>query len=73
MTSRVSDLDALDIDPGTPGFFLRPDYYEVLGRLRADAPVFEYEPGVKAVTRYARHPRDQSGPGHVLLRTAACS
>ncbi len=42
----------LNIDPGTPGFFLQPDYYEVLARLRAEAPVFEYAPGTKAVTRY---------------------
>ncbi len=42
----------LSIDPGTPGFFLQPDYYELLARLRAEAPVFEYAPGTKAVTRY---------------------
>jgi cytochrome P450 len=42
----------LSIDPGTPGFFLQPDYYELLARLRAEAPVFEYSPGVKAITRY---------------------
>ncbi len=52
MTSPVTSLDDLDIDPGTPGFFLRPDYYEVLTRLRSEAPVFEYAPGIKAVTRY---------------------
>ena len=45
-------LDQLRIDPGTPGFFLRPDYYEVLGRLRSEAPIFEYAPGLKAVSRY---------------------
>jgi len=50
MTS--TDLAALQIDPTTPGFFLRPDYHEVLGRLRDEAPVFEYAPGIKAVTRY---------------------
>jgi cytochrome P450 len=48
----VSTTGALGIDPGTPGFFLRPDYYEVLARLRAEAPVFEFAPGVKAVSRY---------------------
>lgn len=52
MTSGVIALDELGIDPGTPGFFLRPDYYEVLARLRAEAPVFEYAPGIKAVTRH---------------------
>ncbi|MCU1456767.1 MAG: cytochrome [Actinomycetia bacterium] len=45
-------LDELHIDPSTPGFFLRPDYYDVLARLRADAPVYEYAPGIKAVSRY---------------------
>jgi cytochrome P450 len=48
MTTRPD----LDIDPGTPGFFLQPDYYQLLARLRAEAPVFEYSPGVKAITRY---------------------
>lgn len=42
----------LRIDPSTPGFFLQPDYYELLARLRTEAPVFEYAPGIKAVTRY---------------------
>jgi cytochrome P450 len=48
----VSRTGALRIDPGTPGFFLRRDYYEVLARLRSEAPVFEFAPGVKAVSRY---------------------
>ncbi len=47
-----TDIGALQIDPATPGFSLRPDYYEILARLRAEAPVFEYAPGIKAVTRY---------------------
>ncbi len=42
----------LQIDPHTPGFFLRPDYYAVLGRLRSEAPIYEYAPGVKAISRY---------------------
>jgi cytochrome P450 len=41
-----------DIDPFRPGFFLRPDYYDVLARLRAEAPVYEYGPGVKLISRY---------------------
>jgi cytochrome P450 len=45
-------LDALHIDPTTPGFFLRPDYYEVLGRLRDEAPLYECAPGVKLVSRH---------------------
>lgn len=47
--TAVADLR---IDPSTPGFFLRPDYYDVLRRLRNEAPVYEYAPGVKAVSRY---------------------
>lgn len=52
MTSSPASLEQLGIDPGTPGFFLRPDYYDVLARLRVEAPLFEYAPGIKAVTRY---------------------
>ena len=48
----MTALDALEVDPGTPGFSLRPDYYEVLARLRREAPVYEYAPGIKAVSRY---------------------
>ena len=49
---RTASLGDLRIDPATPGFFLRPDYYEVLARLRAEDPVHEFSPGIKAVTRY---------------------
>ena len=42
----------IDIDPAVPGFFLRPDYYDVLARLRAEAPIHECAPGMKLVTRY---------------------
>ena len=48
----TTPLDELDIDPRVPGFFLRPDYYEVLARLRAEAPVHEFASGIKAVSRY---------------------
>ncbi len=51
-TERMTNLAALAIDPATPGFFLRPDYYDVLATLRAEAPVYECAPGVKLVTRY---------------------
>ncbi len=47
-----AELVELDIDPIRPGFFLRPDYYDVLARLRAEAPVFEHSPGIKLITRY---------------------
>jgi len=48
----METLAQLRIDPGTPGFSLRPDYHEVLARLRAEAPLYEFAPGVKAVSRY---------------------
>ncbi len=35
-----------------PGFYNQPDYYEVLARLRAEAPVFQSEPNTWLVTRY---------------------
>jgi len=48
----MTTLEQLHIDPTTPGFFLRPDYYDVLARLRAEAPIFEVAPGIKTVARY---------------------
>jgi cytochrome P450 len=45
-------VNALLVDPAEPGFFLRPDYYEVLAHLRDEEPVFEVAPGVKVVSRY---------------------
>lgn len=35
-----------------PGFFNQPDYYDVLARLRAEAPVFNSEPNTWLVSRY---------------------
>jgi cytochrome P450 len=48
----VADLADLGLDPAKPGFFLRPDYYEVLARLRAEAPLHPLAPGVRLVSRY---------------------
>ena len=45
-------LDELGIDPGVAGFFTRPDYADVLARLRAEAPVLAYTPGSWTVARY---------------------
>ncbi|HEV3227031.1 MAG TPA: cytochrome P450 [Acidimicrobiales bacterium] len=66
----MTALVDLGIDPAAPGFFLRADYYDVLARLRAESPVFEFAPGMKAVSRYhdirelSRHPeRFCSGRG----------
>jgi cytochrome P450 len=48
----VADLSDLDLDPARPGFFLRPDYYEVLARLRSESPLHPLAPGVRLVSRY---------------------
>jgi cytochrome P450 len=42
----------LDFDLTTPGFFLRPDYFELLADLRAHAPVHRTADGMLAVSRY---------------------
>ncbi|HEY1652173.1 MAG TPA: cytochrome P450 [Acidimicrobiales bacterium] len=47
---RTDQIDGLD--PRDASFFVRPDYYEVLARLRAEDPVHECGPGFFAVTRY---------------------
>jgi cytochrome P450 len=41
-----------ELDPRDPNFFLRPDYFEVLARLRDSDPVHACGPGFWAVTRY---------------------
>ena len=40
------------IDPRQAAFFARPDYYDVLARLRAEDPVHECEPGFWVLSRY---------------------
>jgi cytochrome P450 len=52
-------MPTFDIAPETPGLFTRHDYYDVLGALRREAPVYEYEPGSFTVARY-EHVRDVS-------------
>ena len=39
-------------DPTVPGYYLRPDYYELLADLRRDAPVHEFAPGMLTIARY---------------------
>ncbi len=73
--------DQASIDPRQATFFARPDYYDVLARLRTEDPVHEYAPGFWAVTRYedirdlSRDPeRFCSGRGALVndpLRTGA--
>ncbi len=91
-TERVADetgpqggtdrgTDAALIDPRDAAFFVRPDYHEVLARLRAEDPVHECGPGFWALSRYedirdlSRDPQDFcSGRGALVndpLRTAA--
>jgi cytochrome P450 len=45
-------LDSLRFDPGCAGLSTRPDYFDVLRTLRAEAPVYGYAPHRWAVTRY---------------------
>jgi cytochrome P450 len=42
-----------EIELGTPGFFLRPDYHDVLAWLRRHAPVYPTADGMVALSRYA--------------------
>ena len=41
-----------DFDPRDPHFRTRPDFFEVCARLRAESPVHEVVPQLKAVSRY---------------------
>lgn len=48
----MNALGDLDIDTSEPGFFLRADYYDILARLRSEAPLFEASPGIRLVSHY---------------------
>jgi cytochrome P450 len=45
-------LEGLGIELTRPGFFLRPDYFDVLATLRREAPVHRTDDGLLAVTRH---------------------
>ena len=45
-------IDLSDVDPRDAAFFLRDDYFDVLAKLRAEAPVQSCGPGFWAVSRY---------------------
>ena len=45
-------MDVLPADPTVPGYYLRPDYYDLLADLRRDAPVHEFAPGMRTIARY---------------------
>ena len=42
----------LEIRLGTPGFFRRPDYHQILRRLRSESPVHATADGMVALSRY---------------------
>jgi cytochrome P450 len=46
-------MELPELDITTPGFFLRPDYFEILAQLRADAPLYECQPGTWTIARHA--------------------
>ncbi|HEY5078039.1 MAG TPA: cytochrome P450 [Acidimicrobiia bacterium] len=45
-------MDHLPADPTVPGYYLRPDYYELLAELRRASPVHEFAPGMVTIARY---------------------
>ena len=51
-TDETDTSDTIDLVLGEPGLFLRPDYFELLGRLRDESPVHRTADGLLAVTRY---------------------
>ncbi len=48
----MADVADLRLDLTRPGFYLRPDYFDVLADLREQAPVYRTLDGSWAVTRY---------------------
>ena len=53
MTADQRSGAGAPLDPRDPTFFLRPDYFEVLARLRDSDPVHSVAPGFWVVSRYA--------------------
>ena len=47
-----TDVNIPEIRITEPGFFIQPDYFDILARLRATAPVFQSEPNTWLVTKY---------------------
>lgn len=48
----MTTIDLATVDPTSPTFFARPDYFEVLAALRADSPVRRVASGLVTVARY---------------------
>lgn len=48
----AAELIDLELDLTVPGLYLRPDYYELLARLRKEAPTMRTKDGSRAITRY---------------------
>ena len=51
-SEQWGDGEGPHVELGVPGFYLRPDYHEVLAWLRAHAPVFTTADGLVALSRY---------------------
>jgi cytochrome P450 len=72
-TAQWEDGVGPDIALATPGFYLRPDYHEVLAWLRQHAPVFTTADGLVALSRYedvrdvSRDPERFVSGGGVLI------
>ncbi len=45
-------LENHTVDPMDPSFFTGPAYHDTLAQLRAEAPVYEYAPGLWTIARY---------------------
>lgn len=48
----TAELTELELDLTVPGLYLRPDYYELMARLRSEAPALRTKDGSRAITRY---------------------
>jgi cytochrome P450 len=52
------------IHPTDAAFFVRPDYFDVLASLRAEAPVHQWGPGFWTIARYEDIRDISRDPGH---------
>ncbi len=50
MTGHVQDLAAIDVS--APGLFVQPGYFDLLARLRREAPVLRCDNGIWLLSRY---------------------
>lgn len=50
--TRPPGVGLTDFDPTDPDFFIRPDYFDVLATLRAEAPIHRVAEGLVTIARY---------------------